>query len=61
MQLLTVKPVLYAANVTDHELAGDEGPHVLSLRAAIAASDEQAEVVPFSARIEAELAELPPE
>ena len=61
LQLLTVKPVLYAANVTDHELAGDEGPHVLSLRAAIAASDEHAEVVPFSARIEAELAELPPE
>jgi len=61
LQLLTVKPVLYAANVTDHELAGDEGPHIKALRAAIAASDEQAEVVPFSARIEAELAELPPE
>jgi GTP-binding protein YchF len=61
LQLLTVKPVLYAANVTDHELAGDEGPHIKALRDAIASSDEQAEVVPFSARIEAELAELPPE
>jgi len=61
LQLLTVKPVLYAANVTDHELAGDEGPHIKALREAIAASDEPAEVVPFSARIEAELAELPPE
>jgi GTP-binding protein YchF len=61
LQLLTVKPVLYAANVTDHELAGDEGPHIEALREAIAGSDEQAEVVPFSARIEAELAELPPE
>ena len=61
LQLLTVKPVLYAANVTDHELAGDEGPHIRALREAIAASDEHAEVVPFSARIEAELAELPPE
>jgi hypothetical protein len=61
LQLLTVKPVLYAANVTDHELAGDEGPHLRALRAAVAASDEHAEVVPFSARIEAELAELPPE
>ncbi len=59
LQLLTVKPVLYAANVTDHELAGDEGPHIRALREAIASSDEQAEVVPFSARIEAELAELP--
>lgn len=61
LQLLTVKPVLYAANVTDHELAGDEGPYIKALRQAIAGSDEQAEVVPFSARIEAELAELPPE
>jgi len=53
--------VLYAANVTDHELAGDEGPHIRALREAIAGSEEHAEVVPFSARIEAELAELPPE
>src|SRR5207344_1276284 len=31
------------------------------LREAVAASGEHAEVVPFSAKIEAELAELPPE
>ncbi|MBA2687442.1 MAG: redox-regulated ATPase YchF, partial [Gemmatimonadaceae bacterium] len=61
LSLLTTKPVLYAANVTDAELSGEEGPHVQALRAAIAASGEHAEVVPFSARIEAELAELPPE
>ena len=61
MQLLTAKPVLYAANVTDAELAGDEGKYLLALRAAVAASGEKAEVVPFSAKIEAELAELPPE
>lgn len=61
LQLLTVKPVLYAANVTDAELSGDEGPYVKALRAAVAASAESAEVVPFSARIEAELAELAPE
>ncbi len=61
LSLLTTKPVLYAANVTDAELSGEEGPHVKALRAAIAASGEHAEVVPFSARIEAELAELPPE
>jgi ribosome-binding ATPase YchF (GTP1/OBG family) len=53
--------VLYAANVTDAELTGTEGPHVLALRAAIAKSGEHAEVVTFSAKIEAELAELPPE
>jgi GTP-binding protein YchF len=61
LQLLTVKPILYAANVTDAELSGTEGPYLGKLRAAIATSGEQAEVVPFSAKIEAELAELTPE
>ena len=61
LSLMTVKPVLYAANVSDAELSGDEGPHLKALRAAIASSGEHAEVVPFSAKIEAELAELPPE
>jgi len=61
LSLMTIKPVLYAANVSDSELAGDEGPHLKALRSAIAKSSEQAEVVPFSAKIEAELAELPPE
>ena len=61
LSLLTTKPVLYAANVTDHELAGDEGPHLRRLREAVAASGEHAEIVPFSAKIEAELAELPPD
>lgn len=58
LTLLTVKPVLYAANVTEQELAGREGPHLTALRAAVAASHETADVVPFSARIEAELSEL---
>ena len=61
LSLLTAKPVLYAANVTDAELSGEEGKHVKALRAAVAASGEHAEIVPFSAKIEAELAELPPE
>jgi GTP-binding protein YchF len=61
LSLMTAKPVLYAANVTDAELSGAEGKHLTALRAAIAASGEHAEVVPFSAKIEAELAELPPE
>jgi GTP-binding protein YchF len=59
LQLLTAKPVLYAANVTDAELSGEEGPYLKALRAAVAG--EQAEVVPLSAKIEAELSELPPE
>jgi len=61
LQLLTLKPILYAANVTDAELTGEEGPHVKALRAAIAADHEPAEVVTFSARIEMELADLAPE
>lgn len=61
LMLLTVKPVLYAANVTDDELATGHGKHVDALRAAVSASGEVADVVPFSARIEAELAELAPE
>ena len=61
LSLLTAKPVLYAANVTDTELHGDEGPHLKALREAVRASGEHAEVVPFSAKIEAELAELPAE
>jgi len=59
LSLLTAKPVLYAANVADHELTGEEGPHLRALRAAVNASGEPAQIVPFSAKIEAELAELP--
>jgi GTP-binding protein YchF len=60
LQLLTLKPILYAANVTDGELHGNEGPHVKALRAAIEKDHEPAEVVTFSAKIEGELAELAP-
>ena len=60
LSLLTGKPVLYAANVTEAELTGEEGPHLRALRAAVEASDEPAEIVPFSAKIESELAELTP-
>jgi len=58
LTLLTTKPILYAANVTEHELAGDEGAHLRALRDAVAKSHEPAEIVPFSAKIEAELSEL---
>jgi GTP-binding protein YchF len=60
LSLLTVKPVLYAANVTEAELSGHEGTYLTALRDAVKSSGEHAEVVPFSARIEAELAELSP-
>jgi len=61
LSLLTAKPVLYAANVSDAELTGEEGPYLRALREAVRRSGEHAEIVPFSAKIEAELAELPPE
>ncbi|MEO8479263.1 MAG: redox-regulated ATPase YchF [Gemmatimonadota bacterium] len=58
--LLTAKPVLYAANVREDELV-DGNSHVSALRSAIAVSGEIADVVIFSAKVEAELAELPAE
>jgi GTP-binding protein YchF len=58
--LLTTKPVLYAANVAEGEIASGN-PHIEALRGALAADHETAEIVPFSAKVEAELAELPPE
>jgi ribosome-binding ATPase len=58
--LLTAKPVLYAANVAEQEItAGNR--FVDALRAALTRDSETAEVVTFSAKVEAELAELAPE
>jgi ribosome-binding ATPase len=51
LSLLTAKPVLYAANVSEDELSGDEGKYLKTLREAVKASGEMAEVVPFSAKI----------
>jgi hypothetical protein len=56
--LLTAKPVLYAANVREDEIAAGNR-HVEALRSAVTADGEEAEIVPFSAKVEAELAELP--
>jgi hypothetical protein len=68
--LLTAKPILYAANVDEAVLAAAEqtggagdsgaaaGPQLDALRAAIQSHHEEAEIVPFSARLEAELAAL---
>jgi GTP-binding protein YchF len=56
--LLTAKPVLYAANVSEDDLAAGGGPWLEQLRAAVHAHHEEAEIVPFSAKLEAELGEL---
>jgi GTP-binding protein YchF len=58
--LLTAKPVLYAANVPEDEI-NSGNRFVDALRTALERDHETAEVVTFSAKVEAELAELAPE
>ncbi len=55
--LLTLKPILYAANVGEHELSGSTDALEI-LRATARKHHERADVVLFSAKLEAELAEL---
>jgi GTP-binding protein YchF len=52
--LLTIKPVLYIANVADDGF--DDNTHLAALR--VLAAEEGAEVVPVCAAIEAEIVEL---
>ncbi len=59
MNLLTLKPVLYVANVAEEEAATaeQENPYVKAVRDY--AAQEHAQVVAISARVESEIAELP--
>ncbi|MBP1992572.1 redox-regulated ATPase YchF [Paenibacillus eucommiae] len=57
LHLLTMKPVLYAANVSEDEVAvADDNPYVQKVKEFAAL--EGAEVVPISAKVESEIAEL---
>lgn len=56
--LLTAKPVLYAANVAEEDLADGGGPWIPPLAESVRGHHEEAEIVPFSAKLEAELADL---
>jgi GTP-binding protein YchF len=56
--MLTAKPVLYAANVNEEDLARGTSTTVRQLDAAVRRHHEEAEVVIFSAELEAELTEL---
>jgi GTP-binding protein YchF len=56
--LLTSKPILYAANVNEDDLAAGGGQWIDRLRAAVQSHHEEADIVPFSAKFESELAEL---
>jgi len=58
--MLTAKPTLFAANVSEDHLSTGNA-HVERLREALLADGEQVEIVIFSAKVEAELAELPVE
>jgi hypothetical protein len=56
--LLTAKPTLYAANVHEDDLSTGNAL-VERLRSVVAEDGESADIVIFSAKVEAELAELP--
>ena len=58
--LLTAKPVLYAANVGEQEIASGNR-FTRALLASVEREQEDAELVDFSAKVEMELAELSPE
>jgi GTP-binding protein YchF len=58
--LLTAKPILYAANVSEDDLAAGGGRRIDALRKAVQSHHEDAGIVPFSAKLEAELSDLPP-
>ncbi len=58
--LLTSKPVLYAANVGEADI-NTGNRFVEALRQSLEREDADGEIVTFSAKVEAELAELPPE
>ncbi|MGO4369689.1 redox-regulated ATPase YchF [Paenibacillus sp. YIM B09110] len=57
LHLLTMKPVLYAANVSESE-AGDTDGNEYVQKVREFAAQENAEVVPISAKVESEIAEL---
>lgn len=60
VHLLTMKPVLYVANVAESDLEGiDENPYVKQV--ADYAAAEKAEVIAICAKMESDIAELPEE
>lgn len=61
LELLTNKPIIYVANVSEAEAGGvsDDNPYFPRIKAA--ADAEGAEVIPVCAQIEAEISELSPE
>lgn len=61
VNLITMKPVIYAANVSEDDAAEVSADNEFYKRVCEAAEAENAEVIPVCAGIEAEIAELEPE
>ncbi len=59
MFLLTTKPVIYAANISENDIGKAENALVDALKKAVA--NENAEVITICAQVEEEIAELSPE
>ena len=58
LNLLSAKPIIYVANVSEDDLiGGEENKYVKDVRELV--KDEDAEVISISAQIEQEIAELP--
>ena len=58
VSLLTIKPIIYVANVSEDEAAGVSDDNELYKKIKAAAEEEGAEVIPVCCGIEAEIAEL---
>lgn len=57
--LLTLKPIIYVANVSEDEAGREPTDNEMYMRLKAHAESEHAEVIPICAGIEAEIAELP--
>lgn len=57
--LLTLKPIIYVANVSEDEAGSEPTGNEMYMRLKAHAESEHAEVIPICAGIEAEIAELP--
>ena len=59
--LLTMKPVIYVANISEEEIGSDMSENEGYRKLAARAAEEGAEILPICAQIEAEIAVLDPE
>ena len=57
-RLLTLKPIIYAANISEDEVSGDYNENEGFVKLKAHADSEGSEIIAVSAQIEAELAEL---